>query len=213
MAKGKKTTASNSKQPIRSTVKKTGPIKKQVPSSASKIKGLQLAKRRARHYQPEIVTLIDHSLKAIKPVLDEAGKTLSSTDDTINTISDVKRALAQLADTLTDILTDDPNKLDKQYHHDLLAHLFDMPGTDHNGIHLVALSNLEVLSEDLQLDKNSREYHWLMNTGMEVLERNILLRINDEMKALETDTPGALIFQNERAIELESIKYKNNKAL
>ena len=182
--------------------------KKLIKSSHAHGKTKKLETRSVRHYQPETVNIIKTSLKIISPRIHESESVKQEDKDYVSAVSAIKTSLAKLASTLTDILTEDPDEHDKTNHRDLLANFFQMPGTDNNGIHLVATSNIEALSNDLNLHKNTREYNWLMNNGVNVLEYEILAKLNTEMTQLENGKTSALDHQHERAIELHEISYK-----
>ncbi|MDP0588692.1 MAG: hypothetical protein QS748_05625 [Candidatus Endonucleobacter bathymodioli] len=170
----------------------------------------KLAARTIRHYSPETVNIIKNSLNIIKPKIDSTGQIAASNNTYVSAVVAIQTALSRLADTLTLILTEDPDAKDKNSHHDLLANFFQMTDTDNNGIHLVATSNIETLSEDLNLKKNTREYNWLMSHGVNKLKYDILSRISYDMAQLEDDQLDALTCQHERAIELQAIKEKTS---
>ena len=208
MSDKKKGPNKGKKKAFHSRVKGTVRAEKFSPSSPERGEIKKLSTRTVRHYQPETVNIIKNSLNIISPKIDETEPEKKNDSDYVSAVTAIKTALSQLADTLTNILTEDPDESDKTNHRDLLANYFQMPGTDSNGIHLVATSNIEALSEDLNLHKNTREYNWLMNNGVNVLECEILTRISSEMTQLESGQPAAVDYQHERTIELQEIAEK-----
>ncbi|WP_330924625.1 hypothetical protein [Candidatus Sororendozoicomonas aggregata] len=179
---------------------------KLTPASEQQTTDKLLVTRKIRHYQPETLHIIQQSMTVVSATMDgiEKDKAYSQAVDAI------KQALSELADTLTAILTEDPNTDNEIHHHDLLAHYFHQPGTDENGIHLVATSNIEALSEDLNLAQNTREYNWLMNNGIHQLEYEILNRISQEMSLSEGKQTATTYYQHERALEIQDILEKTN---
>ncbi len=179
--------------------------KKYSPQAKQQASTKKIAQRSVRHYPSQTVNIIKHSLEIMAPKMGAPDQTKQKDHDYNSAVIAIKTALLQLASTLTTILTDDPEEHKAIEHHDLLANYFQMPGTHHNGIHLVATSNIEALAEDLSLHKNTREYHWLMNNGVNLLEYEILANINRQMSTLEKGQQGTSDFQHERMIELEEM--------
>ncbi len=163
-----------------------------------------LATRKIRHYQPEALPIIQQSMTVISATMDGNEKYEAYTQ----AVDAIKHELSELADTLTAILTEDPHTDNEIDHHDLLAHYFQQPGTDQNSIHLVATSNIEALSEDLNLAHNTREYNWLMNNGIHQLEYEILNRISEEMSLSEGKQMTTTHHQHERVLEMQDILEK-----
>lgn len=205
MPKQKKGVANKKKAVLNPKITKTDAFKKQIRSPKKKVKIIPLSARRVRHYQPELVDTIKHSLNTMHPAITDAHVELKTSNDYIHAIATIEKNLAMLAETLTDIILDGSDTLDNHHYHDLLANLFNMPGTENNGIHLVAETNMAALTDDLQLEKNSKVYEWIMHNGTQLLESCILSRINNEMTALEENTSKSYILQHERAIELQVI--------
>ncbi len=171
------------------------------PAAKAQTPSKKLAQRTVRHYSSETVSIIKHSLEIMK----HSEEASNSTSEYTSAMTAIKTALLQLAGTLTNILVDDPKEQDSMHHRNLLANFFQMPGTQNNGVHLVATSNIEALAEDLGLHRNTRDYHWLMNNGVNILEQEILTNLNQQMVQLESDQQEALSFQHERTIEIQGL--------
>lgn len=191
--------AQGDQPPVNTRIKPAASARRYTPKKRSKAPGKVLAERRVRHYTSETLGIIKNSLAIMNKA--QANQYTSA-------LTAIKTALFQLADTLTTLLAEDPQEQDAIQHRNLLTNFFQLPGSQSNGVHLVATTNIEALAEDLGLDKNAREYHWLMNNGVTILERKILASLDQQMLQLEQNQQEARHFQNERAIALQQLAGK-----
>ena len=174
MSRRKKESYNKARKNVLSHGKTKGSISNQIPTHDTTIESIKLSSRKVRHYDTKTVHTIGQSL-------DKMTQHPTHTADTISAIND---ELEKLASTLTDILTSDPGEQEKQKHHNLLSYLMSQHNNEAIGIRLVATTNMEALVDDLQLNNQSDQYHWLLNHGSQLLENAITSRITHKIEEI-----------------------------